>query len=115
MNEYIEMWKNYANFSDRTSVRGYWMAFLFNMIASFVIGFIGGLIPALTFLATVYSIAALIPGLAITVRRLRDAGYSAKSYLWLLLPIVGWTVFVIRLCAKTAKRKPEEIWFEYNV
>ncbi len=98
MNEYIEMWKNYANFSDRTTVRGYWMAFLFNMIASFVIGFIGGLIPALTFLATVYSIAALIPGIAITVRRLRDAGYKWTSYFWLLLPIVGQIIFIVRLC-----------------
>ena len=65
-------------------------------------------------LVPVLGILWLIPVAALTRRRLRDAGYSAKSYLWLLLPIVGWIVFVIRLCAKTAKRKPEEIWFEYN-
>jgi uncharacterized membrane protein YhaH (DUF805 family) len=35
---------------------------------------------------------------ALTRRRLRDAEYSAKSYLWLLLPVVGWIIFLIRLC-----------------
>ena len=65
-------------------------------------------------LVPILAILWLIPIAALTRRRLRDAGYSAKTYLWLLVPIVGWIVFVIRLCAKTAKRKPEEIWFEYN-
>ena len=50
MKEYLDMWKNYANFSGRTSVRGYWMAFLFNFIASAVFSIIGS-IPALAFLA----------------------------------------------------------------
>ena len=65
-------------------------------------------------LVPILGILWLIPIVALTRRRLRDAGYSAKTYLWLLVPVVGWAVFVIRLCAKTAKRKPEEIWFEYN-
>ena len=54
-----------------------------------------------------------IPIIALTRRRLRDAGYSAKSYLWLLVPIAGLIVFIVRLCSGTVKRKPEEIWFEY--
>ena len=56
-----------------------------------------------------------IPIIALTRRRLRDGGHSAKSYLWLLLPVAGWIVFVIRLCSRTVPRKKEEIWFEYNV
>ena len=40
--------------------------------------------------------------LAMTRRRLRDAGYGAKSYLWLLLPVIGWIVFICRLCPKSA-------------
>ena len=56
-----------------------------------------------------------IPIIALTRRRLRDAGYSAKSYLWLLVPVIGLIAFVIRLCSRTAPRKKEEIWFEYNV
>lgn len=33
--------------------------------------------------------------------RLRDAGYTAKAYLWLLLPIVGWLIFIALLFAKS--------------
>ena len=56
----------------------------------------------------------MIPIAALTRRRLRDAGYSAKSYLWLLVPVVGLIVFAARLCARTVPRKPEDIWFEYD-
>ena len=65
-------------------------------------------------LLPVLGVLWLIPIVALTRRRLRDAGYSAKSYLWLLIPVVGQIVFIVRLCCKTAPRKPEEIWFEYN-
>ena len=39
---------------------------------------------------------------ALSRRRLRDAGFTAKSYLWLLLPVVGWLIFIFtRLCARS--------------
>ena len=46
-----------------------------------------------------------IPIISMTRRRLRDAGYDAKSYLWLLLPVVGWIVFLVRLCGKSVADK----------
>lgn len=42
-----------------------------------------------------------------TRRRLRDAGLTAKAYLWLLLPVIGWLVFVALLCKKGLPRMPE--------
>ena len=98
MQEYLDMWKNYANFRGRTSVRGYWMAFLFNVIASFVVGFIAGLLPVLSILSGLYTLAALIPGLALTVRRLRDAG---KGWGWIFIsfvPLAGVIILIIMLC-----------------
>ena len=56
----------------------------------------------------------LIPIVALSRRRLRDAGLPVKTYLWLLLPVVGWIVFVIKLCAGSVPRKSGEIWFEYD-
>lgn len=91
------MWKNYVNFSDRTTVRGYWMAFLFNFIASVVVGLIAGLI-GLEFLASLYSLAVLLPGLAICIRRLRAAG---KAWGWIfisLIPLVGTIILIVFLC-----------------
>ena len=98
MKEYLNMWKNYANFSGRTSVRGYWMAFLFNMIASFALSLIASILPVLAILGSLYTLAALIPGIAITIRRLRDAG---KNWAWIfigLVPLVGVIILIVLLC-----------------
>lgn len=93
---YINYWKNYVNFGDRTTRRGFWMFILFNIIASFVVGLIAGLIK-LDFLTTVWALANLLPGLAIAVRRLRDAG---KAWGWIfinLIPLVGQIIYLIFL------------------
>ena len=100
MNEYIAMWKNFANFNGNASVRDYWMAWLINFIISAILGAITTAIPDLAFISSIYSLAILIPSLAIAVRRLNDAGYSWKSLLWYLLPIVGWIIVLIRLIKK---------------
>jgi len=97
MNEYLNMWKNYVNFSDRTTVRGYWMAILFHIIVSFIVGFVSGLLST-ELIASLYSLATLLPGLAIMIRRLRDAG---KAWGWIfisLVPIVGWIIQIVMLC-----------------
>ena len=49
-------------------------------------------------LSSIYSIALLLPALAVAVRRLHDIG---KSGWWLLLafiPIVGWIILIIFYC-----------------
>ena len=72
------------------------------------------LVELVNILVPILGVLWSFPILALTRRRLRDAGYTARSYLWLLLPVAGWIVFVIRLCSRTAQRGKEEIWFEYN-
>lgn len=109
MQEYIAMWMNYANFSDRTSVRGYWMAFLFNCLAALILGVIVAIIPALAFLSGLYSLAVLIPSLAIAVRRLRDAG---KQWYWLfiaLIPLVGEIILIVFLCQPTVSNEGAQV------
>ena len=48
-------------------------------------------------LAVIYAVRFV----ALSRRRLRDAGRSAKAYLWLLLPGIGTLIFIIRLCGKS--------------
>ena len=72
-----------------------------------IIGVVNVLVPLL-------GVIWVIPILALTRRRLRDGGCSARNYLWLLLPVIGWIVFVVKLCAPTAPRDTSKIWFEYN-
>ncbi len=105
MNEYKAMWKNYANFTDRTSARGYWMAFLFNFLVGLILNIIIVIVPILFFLPILYSFAVLIPGLALNVRRLRDAG---KHWAWLfitLVPLVGAIVLIVFLCQPTSNNE----------
>ena len=113
MKEYLDMWKNYANFSGRTSIRGYWFAVLGNVIVSTVIGIITGILPKLAIIATLYSLAALIPGLALTVRRLRDTG---KNWPWIFIsfvPLVGAIILIVMLCKHSVPAEPcEEVYIE---
>ena len=84
------------------------------VVSSKVQGDTAALVDLVNILVPILAILWSVPILALTRRRLRDAGYNAKSYLWLLLPVAGWIVFVVRLCSRTAPRRKEEIWFEYN-
>ena len=52
---------------------------------------------AVPILAAIWAVSVV----ALSRRRLRDAGYSAKSYLWLLLPVIGWIIFIVCLCKKS--------------
>ncbi len=90
---YLDMWKNYANFGGRTTVRGYWLAVLVNIIVSTIISFIG-----IEILSGIYGLAILIPGLAICVRRLRDAGFHWTALLLYFIPLVGWIILIVKLC-----------------
>ena len=42
-----------------------------------------------------WSLAVLLPSIAITCRRLHDMGRSAKSFWWLLVPIAGGIMMLI--------------------
>ncbi len=100
INAYVDMWKNFANFSGRTTVGGYWWAYLANFIVSFVLGLIG-----IEVLVTVYSLAALIPGLSITIRRLNDAGKHWSCIFLSLIPLVGIILLIIKLCQPSTTQR----------
>ena len=93
---YLDMWKNYANFGGSTTRRGYWMAVLVNLIVGIILGITG-----IEILAYLYSLATLIPGLAMCVRRLRDAGFHWTAILLPLIPAVGWIILIVKLCLRS--------------
>ena len=54
-------------------------------------------------------LAALIPSLAIAVRRLRDAG---KQWYWLfigLIPLVGEIILIVLLCQPTVSSEGAQV------
>lgn len=98
MNEYQAMWKNYVNFRERTTVRGFWMAILFNLIVGVVLSFLSRIVGFLAILSYLYSLAALIPGLALSVRRLHDINKSGWWVFLSLVPFVGAIILIIWCC-----------------
>ena len=87
--------KRYTDFSGRSVKSEYWYVFLFNFIVGFVLGILSYKISAFGFLASLYSLATLIPGLAITFRRLHDIGKSGIYILIGLIPIAGFIILIV--------------------
>ena len=83
MNYYLKVLENYANFDGRARRSEYWYFVLLNLVFAFMIGFIGGLI-GIEILGTVYSLAVLVPSIAVAIRRMHDVG---KSGWYILIPI----------------------------
>lgn len=104
MDWYLKCWQHYFDFSGRARRKEYWMFFLFNLIFSFVFGFLDGFFGwvepeiGLGLLGGIYSIAVLIPGLSVSVRRLHDIGKSGWNYFIILIPFVGAIIFLVWLC-----------------
>ena len=97
MQEYIAMWKNYFNFGGKSNCREFWMAILFHFIASFAVALVAGILK-MGALTGLYSLAVMIPCLALQVRRLRDAG---KGWGWIfitLVPLAGVIIYIVILC-----------------
>ena len=95
MNWYLKVLKQYADFNGRARRKEYWMFALFNMvfiivamILDNVLGLTAGELPYGLFYF-LYALAVLIPGLAVSVRRLHDVGKSGWMILISLIPIVG--------------------------
>ncbi len=95
MNWYLGVLKKYAEFSGRARRTEYWMFVLFNLIISAVIGVIDRSVLGSNALGIIYSLAVLIPSLAVSVRRLHDTGRSGWWLLIGLVPILGWIVLLV--------------------
>jgi len=75
MNFYLKVLQNYAQFTGRASRSEFWYFQLFNLVASFIVGFVGGLLDA-PVLNSIYSLAVIVPSVAVWIRRMHDVGRS---------------------------------------
>ena len=98
MNWYVDVLKKYAVFSGRARRTEYWMFTLINCIVGFGLGFLlafAGIIG--TVLGYVYSLAVLLPSLAVGARRLHDTGRSGWWLLIGLIPLIGTIILLMYL------------------
>ena len=94
MRWYLAVLKKYAVFSGRARRKEYWMFVLFNFLITVVLGILGG---DQEVLAGLYSLAVLLPSLAVSVRRLHDTNRSGLWILIALIPLVGAIVLLVFL------------------
>lgn len=100
MNWYLDAWKNYINFQGRARRKAYWMFILFNLIALVVLSFIESAIGlsgqnGYGILTGLYTLAIILPLIALAVRRLHDTGRSGWWILIGLVPLVGPIVLIV--------------------
>jgi uncharacterized membrane protein YhaH (DUF805 family) len=79
---YVAVLKKYAEFNGRASRSEYWYFTLFSIIISIALSVIG-LTIKFPLLSNIYSIAVLLPSIAVGIRRMHDID---KSGWYLLIP-----------------------------
>lgn len=83
--------KNYVNFTGRSTKSEYWWVFLFNFLVSLFtcwIPIVGQIVAA----------ALIVPSLALSIRRLHDTGKSWVYILMGLIPLAGVIIVIIQYC-----------------
>ena len=91
------VFKNYANFNGRARRSEFWFFALFNLIIYLAASVINCLIAGssdttsiIGIIYLLYSLATILPSLAVSWRRLHDIGKSGAYILFILIPLVGW-------------------------
>jgi uncharacterized membrane protein YhaH (DUF805 family) len=101
MNWYLGALKRYADFAGRARRREYWFFVLFNLIISAVLSIIDMFVgtysasAGIGVLAGIYTLAVLLPGIGVSIRRLHDTGRSGWWLLIVLVPLVGAIVLLV--------------------
>ena len=86
--------ENFANFNGRARRKEYWMFVLINVIIGAILSVIDRIL-GLTMdsqagiLGSIYSLAILIPSIAVAIRRLHDIGKSGWFLLLVFIPCIG--------------------------
>jgi len=109
MNWYLKVLRQYADFKGRARRKEYWMFALVNIIIALILVAIIALtvnqetgepstigMVAIGILV-IYALATLIPGIAVSVRRLHDSDKSGWLYLISLIPF-GSIVLIVLFC-----------------
>ena len=94
------VFSKYATFSGRARRSEYWYFFLFNVIINIVLNtlYVATNSTIFTALIGLYSLAALVPGLAVSWRRMHDIGKSGAYYCFILIPLVGAIILLVWMC-----------------
>ena len=106
MSWFILAWQRATDFSGRSRRKEYWFFHLFNALAFMILIFAGISLDMLflganhkggifIFMVMLYAVAAFVPSLAVTIRRLHDIGKSGWWYFIAFVPLIGGLVLLV--------------------
>ncbi|RLJ65065.1 DUF805 domain-containing protein [Sulfurisoma sediminicola] len=78
----------YADFNGRASRPEFWWWTLFTFLVSMATGIVSEMLSGL------FSLAVLLPSLAVGARRLHDTDRSAWFLLLWFIPVIGWLILL---------------------
>lgn len=108
--------EHYADFKGVTGRKQFWLTYVASMLVSmgvcgvaFIIASFCGMagIIVLSVIIGLFSLALLVPSLALTVRRIRDAGKNPWMILLGLIPVVGSLILLIFMILPSQYEYPE--------
>ena len=88
----------YSSFRGRARRPEFWYFVLFNFLVQLVLGIVDATVfgmDNLSPLSNLYSLAVLVPSLAVGARRLHDIGRSGWWQLIMFIPLVGIIVLIV--------------------
>ena len=101
MNWYLQAIRQYATFDGRSRRKEYWYFALINMLAIVALAVVDGVTGmysaeiGIGVLSGLYILAASVPGLAVSVRRLHDIGRTGWWVLIGVIPFIGTLVLLV--------------------
>jgi uncharacterized membrane protein YhaH (DUF805 family) len=95
--------RKYVDFSGRAGVAEFWWFILFVYLVNAGARTIDTVLVLsnstdISPISSLWMLATFLPVLSLAVRRLRDGGNDWTKLFWLLLPIAGVIIVIIRLC-----------------
>ena len=81
--------KKYVGFDGRAARSEFWWFALFTFLVSLALGIVS------QSLSSLFSLAVLLPSLAVGSRRLHDTDRSAWFLLLWLIPVIGWIILIV--------------------
>ena len=107
------VFRKYADFTGRAGRPEFWWFVLFSTLVSAALNALNvatpeGMVAVGSSLSGLWSVGVLLPTLAVSVRRLRDAGHSWTQLFWILLPIAGLIVLIVRFCEASRPAEPAD-------
>jgi len=104
------VFSKYATFTGVSRRSEFWWWTLFSFLVNLVLSIVDSIIfgrndmgqANVMLLSGLWGLAVLIPSLAVSVRRLRDADRPWYNLFWALLPLIGTIILIVKFCKPSA-------------